>query len=83
MACPVCLTSCSVVPDPPWLGMACPKCGPYRITVPAAGVVGLYSAQLCQRVSSLLHRSALEGSPLDVDLEVLEELAFGDRRTIY
>ena len=69
--------------ESPWLTVSCGTCGRFRMTVPAAGVVGLYSSALCQRVSAALRRAALDGSSLDVDLEVLEELAFGDPRTIY
>jgi hypothetical protein len=58
----VCGVRAAVRPEPPWLAVSCVKCGAFRITIPAAEIVGLYSAAIRQRVSSRLRRAASEPS---------------------
>jgi hypothetical protein len=74
--CPVCGVRAAVRSEPPWLAVSCGNCGTYRITVPAAEVVGLYSAALRRRVSSRVRTAALDrGQNLAVDLNLLDVLA--------
>jgi hypothetical protein len=78
--CPICNRRAAARQELPWLTVGCGVCRAFRITVPAAEVVAVYSAAIRQRVSARIPEASSDGLRLDVDLEVLEALARG--RTI-